>query len=162
MVTTESVSRFLEGHRFAVVGASDEGANFGGAIYRAFRDHGYEVVAVNPTRETVAGDHCYPDLAAVPGPIDGVVVMVSQARAPDVVRACVERSVPRVWLFKGLGGPGALSDEAVRICETEGIDVVAGACPLMFLEPVGWFHRIHRGIRRLDGSLTARQGRHAA
>ena len=154
MVSNESVSRFLGGRRLAVIGASDDSSNFGGTIYRAFRDHGYTVVAVNPMCDTVAGDRCYHALAAVPGPIDGAVIMVSQAKAADVVRACVERDVPRVWLFKGLGGPGALSDEAVRICDEEGIDVVAGACPLMFLEPVGLFHRFHRGIRRLDGSLT--------
>lgn len=154
MITNRSVSSFLAGHRVAVVGASDDSGNFGGTIYRAFRDHGYSVVAVNPMCHTVAGDRCYPTLAAVPGPIDGAVIMVSQAKAPDVVRACIERGVPRVWLFKGLGGPGALSDDAVRICEEAGIDVVAGACPLMFLEPVGWFHRVHRGIRRLDRSLT--------
>jgi len=154
MVSTESVSRFLGGRRLVVVGASDESSNFGGTVYRALRDHGYTVVAVNPMCDTVAGDRCYPALSAVPGPIDGAVIMVSQAKAPDVVRACVEREVPRVWLFKGLGGPGALSDDAVRICEEAGIDVVAGACPLMFLEPVGWFHRLHRGIRRLDHSLT--------
>ena len=61
-----------------------------------------------------------------------------------------------MWLFKGIGGPGALSDEVVRLCEDNGIDVVAGACPLMFLEPVGWFHRLHRSARRHNGSLVAK------
>ena len=41
------------------------------------------------------------------------------------------RCAARVWLFKGLGGPGALSDEAVQLCHDNKIDVVAGACPLM-------------------------------
>jgi hypothetical protein len=33
------------------------------------------------------------------------------------------------------------------------VAVVEGACPLMFLEPVGWFHRAHRGIRRIKGDF---------
>ena len=154
MITTTAVTEFLAGRRIAVIGASDDKANFGATIYRALREHGYDVVAVNPNAEAVAGDHCYPDLGSLPAPVDGAIVMVNQARAADAVRACVEHHVPRVWLFKGLGGPGALSDEAVKLCQDNGIDVVAGACPLMFLEPVGWFHKLHRSARHLNGSLT--------
>lgn len=154
IVTNESVSAFLAGHRFAVVGASDTKANFGGTIYRELRDHGYEVVAVHPTAETVAGDPCYPDLASVPGELDGAMVVVGREAALDVVSACAERGVPRVWLFKGIGSEGAMSDEAVARCEAYGIEVVAGACPLMFLEPVGWFHKLHRTARHVNHSLA--------
>lgn len=154
MIDTATATAFLAQRRIAVVGASDDKASFGGTIYRALRDHGYDVVAVNPNAEAVADDPCYPDLAAVPTPVDGAIVMVSQANAPGVVQDCVEQRVPRVWLFKGLGGPGALSDQAVKLCEDNGIDVVAGACPLMFLEPVGVPHRVHRALRRLNGSLA--------
>jgi predicted CoA-binding protein len=155
MITAEAVEEFLACGRIAVVGASDEKSNFGNTVYRALRDHGYEVVAVNPHAEQVAGDPCYADLGRVPGTPDGVVVMVGQASAAEVVRACAEHSIRRVWLFKGLGGPGAVSDDALRLCRDHGIDVVAGACPLMFLEPVGWFHRLHRGARRLNRSLSS-------
>ena len=148
------VRAFLSHHRCAVVGASDAKDNFGRTIYQELRSHGYEPVAVNPNAETVDGDRCYADLASVPGDLDGVIVMVHRDRSADVVRQCVERGVPRVWLFQGAGGASAVSDEAVQLCHEHGIDVVAGACPLMFLEPVAWFHRIHRGIRHLKGSLV--------
>lgn len=157
MVTMESVERFLGGRRFAVVGASDAKDNFGGTIYRELRSHGYDVVAVNPNADQVAGDPCVPDLGSVPAPpVDGAVLVVQPDIAVDAVRACIDLGIRRVWLFKGIGGPGALSDEVVRLCEDNGIDVVAGACPLMFLEPVGWFHRVHRATRRLNGSLVAK------
>ncbi len=154
MISTEVVTSFLAGRRLAVVGASDERANFGRTVYRELKEHGYDVVPVHPTAASVAGDPCFAELAAVPGPLDGVVVMVGGPRALGVVRACADLEIPRVWLFKGLGGPGAVSDEAVSLCREHGIEVVAGACPLMFLEPVGWFHRAHRGARHLNGSLT--------
>ncbi len=48
MLTTESVTRFLAQPRITVVGAADEKSNFGGAIYRALKAHGHDVVAVNP------------------------------------------------------------------------------------------------------------------
>ncbi len=157
MSTTHSTALaqdFLRHERVAVVGASDAKDSFGGTIYKALRNHGYDVTAVNPGCETVAGDPCVPDLQSLPNPVDGVIVMVHRDRAPDVVRECIALDIPRVWLFKGVGSPGAVSDEAVRLCEENGIGVVAGACPLMFLEPVTFPHRVHRGVRRLRGAVT--------
>ena len=66
MLTTESVTSFLAQPRVSIVGASDEKGNFGGAIYRALKAHGHEVVAVNPNAQQVDGDPCYPGLASVP------------------------------------------------------------------------------------------------
>jgi uncharacterized protein len=80
-------------------------------------------------------------------------VMVHRDLAADVVRAAAERGITRVWLFKGLGAPGAVSEEALDECASHGMKVVAGACPLMFLEPVGGLHRLHRAVRRVNGSL---------
>jgi predicted CoA-binding protein len=154
-ISTAAVQDFLAQTRLAVVGASDAKGSFGGTIYGELRDHGYDVVAVNPGCETVAGAPCYPTLGDVPAALDGVIVMVNRDAAVDVVGDCVTLAIPRVWLFKGLGSPGAVSEEAVRLCQDNDITVIPGACPLMFLDPVGLPHRIHRGVRRLKGALAA-------
>ena len=80
--------------------------------------------------------------------------MVKPADAVAIVRERLALQVDHIWLFEGIGGPGAWSDEAVELCRKAHVDVVEGACPLMFLEPVGVGHRIHRGLRRLHGSLA--------
>ena len=152
-ISNQDVQSFLGGKRLAVVGASDDLKNFARTIYTELKAHGYEPVAVNRNGQVVDGDQCYPSLNDVPGHLDGVIVMVNKDAAADVVRDCVARNVNRVWLFKGAGA-GAVSDEAVALCDANGLDVIAGACPLMFLEPVGWFHRLHRGIRHMGGSLS--------
>jgi len=154
MIDQRNVSAFLAGRRIAVVGASDAKQSFGRAVYVAMRDHGYEVVAVNPNATEVAGDPCVPNLSAVDGDVDGVVLMTNATIGLDVVREAIALGIPRVWLFKGIGAPGSVSDEAVRLCEDAGVDVIAGACPLMFLEPVGAGHRAHRFFRRLNGSVS--------
>ena len=154
MIDERKAREFLALGRVAVVGASADDPQFGNVVVRALRDHGLDVVAVHPMATTVAGEAAYPDLASVPGRLDGVMVMVPASRAVDVVHACAERGIGHVWLFKGLGSPGALSDEAVAACEDAGIEVVAGACPLMFLEPAGLVHRIHRAARRANHSLA--------
>ncbi len=84
----------------------------------------------------------------MPDPLDGVVVMVNADAAKRVVEECAARGVRRVWLHRGLGAPGASSEEAVALCREHGIEVVDGACPLMFLEPVRHIHRAHRWLTR--------------
>lgn len=152
MIDRTAAEQFLT-MRLAVVGASSDLGNFGGTIYRELRKHGLDVVPVNRRLSEIDGDPCYPDLGSLPEPVDGVIVMVGRDAAVDVVRSCVAHGIRHVWLFKGLGGPGAVSDEALDYCRAHGVNVVAGACPLMFLEPVGWFHRVHRAARRLNHSL---------
>jgi len=148
------VDDFLAGHRIAVVGASDDAKNFARTIYTELKGHGYEPVAVHPRAATVDRDAAYPDVASVPGTLDGAIVMVSADHAVDVVHQCIDRGLDKIWLFQGLGGGGAVSAEAVQACADAGVELVPGACPLMFLEPVGWFHRVHKAARRGTHALV--------
>ena len=136
------------------MGVSDVKGSFAKTVYRELRTHGYDVVPVNPQATSVDGDRCFPDLLAVPGTVDGAIVMVNRDVAASVVRDCVARGIRRVWLFKGIGGPGAVSDEAVEIARENGMTLVDGACPLMFLDTPAWIHRVHRFVRRRKGALT--------
>jgi uncharacterized protein len=70
-----------------------------------------------------------------------------------VVAACVEQGIDRIWLHKG-AGPSSATDEAVALCREHGIEVVDGACPMMFLEGAAWFHRLHRWGREATGHLS--------
>lgn len=152
-ITNESVERFLAGHRIAVVGASDSKGNFGRVVCRELAEHGYDVVPVHPTLVELDGRRCAHTIAAIGGHVDGVIVMVGADRAPAVVADAAAAGVGRVWLFRGIGSAGAMSTEAVEACSRLGIDVVAGACPLMFLEPTAAVHRFHRSVRRARGAV---------
>ncbi len=116
----DSVSRFLGRERFAVAGVSRNTRQPANAIYRKLRDTGYEVVPVNPNASAAEGATCYPDLAAVPGQIDGVVV----ATHPDV--------------------SADVSEEAIQECDRLGLQCIVGGCPLMYCEPVDIGHRCMR------------------
>ena len=158
MIDPVQARSFLEQGRIAVVGASDEKGNFGRTICQSLREHDCEVVAVHPSATTAGGAPAYASVRLVPAPVDTAIVMVPARESASVVRDCVAAGVRRIWLFKGFG-PGALSDEAVQVCREAGVEVIAGACPLMFLEPVRGVHRFHRGLRRLNHSVG---GAHAA
>jgi uncharacterized protein len=136
----ESVAQFLGGKRIAVAGVSrspDQAAN---AVYRKLRDSGYEVFPINPHADEVEGVKCYPSIASIPGEVDGIVVATHPELAAQTVRECSERGVKRVWFHRSFGD-GSVSQEAVRECESRGIDCIVGGCPLMFCEPVDFGHK---------------------
>src|SRR4051794_37864019 len=115
MIDQRKAEEFLHSGRIVVVGASDDPKNFGGSILPTLAAHGIDVVAVNPTAVRVGDSPCYPTLDDVPGPVAGVIVMVSGERASEAIRATANRSIPRVWLFKGFGGAGSASPEAIDL-----------------------------------------------
>ncbi len=146
----EAVADFLAQRRIAVAGVSRDRKQPANANYRKLREKGYQVFAVNPHAAFAEGDPCYPSLQALPRPVDAVLVFTPAAAAEAVVRECAELHIPRVWMHQGMG-PGSVSDEAVALARKEGIAVIAGACPLMFMgDPV---HRCIGFFKGMAGKL---------
>lgn len=147
-----SVAEFLAGKRFAVAGVSRQPQQAANAIYRKLCNSGFEVFPVNPNAEEAEGVRCYPNLASIPGSIDGVVVATHPRNALDIVRQCGEQGVHQVWFHRSFG-TGSVSGEAVRECKTRGIQCIVGGCPLMYCEPVDVAHRCIRWWLRLGGRV---------
>jgi hypothetical protein len=137
------VARFLEGRRIAVAGVSRKGDVAANAVFRKLAQAGFEVFPVNPNAGEVEGVKCYPDLAAVPGPLDGAVIATHPAASAAVVRQCAEAGVRHIWFHRSFGD-GSVSKEAVAECDRLGIEAIVGGCPLMFCEPVDVAHRCMR------------------
>ena len=154
----EIIAEFLQGKRIAVAGVSRHKGQAANAIYRKLAGAGYEVFPVNPSATEVEGVPCFPDLAAVPGDIDGVVVATHPGVAAEVVRQAAERGVGRVWFHRSFG-EGSVSEEAVREAEARGLRSIVGGCPLMFCEPVDIAHRCMRWWLQRRGRVPRAAGR---
>ena len=139
----ESVALFLAGKRIAVAGVSRQKNQPANAILERLAETGHEVFAVNPNASHVAGRSAYPDLAAIPGDLDGVVIATHPRVSLDVVRQCEELGVTRVWFHRSFGN-GSVSEEAVGACRKAGIDAIVGGCPLMFCGQIDVGHRCFR------------------
>jgi predicted CoA-binding protein len=148
MTTPGSVARFLAGKRIAVAGASRDNAHVGNVVLRKLRDSGYVVVPINPNASELEGMRCYPDLASIDGNIDGLFIATPPSAAAGLVRQCIDHGVRRVWLHRSIGR-GSVSSDAIRECEANGIECIAGGCPMMYCEPVDIAHRCMRWFLRL-------------
>lgn len=140
------IDDFLAQRHLAFVGVSRDTNQFANSVYRHLRSDGRVLYPVNAAANgmPIEGDPSFPAMAAVPDPVDGVVVMVPGASTIEVVRAAVDRGIPRVWLHRSGGPP--VPPEAVQMCRDSNVAVIDGACPLMFAEPVRGIHRLHRFV----------------
>lgn len=147
-----NVAQFLSGKRFAVAGVSRQPQQAANAIFRKLRSSGFEVFPVNPNAIEIENERCYPELAAIPGSLDCVVIATHPRDALDIVGQCGEQGVRQVWFHRPFG-EGSVSDEAVRECQARGIQCIVGGCPLMYCEPVDLPHRCMRWLLRLGGRV---------
>jgi uncharacterized protein len=150
----ESVAEFLAGKRFVVAGVSRDPKQVANAIYRKLQKSGYEVVPLNPHVQEVEGGRCYPNLAAVPGAIDGVVAVTHPRMSVEIVRQCADRGIRHIWFHRSFG-QGSVSPEAIRECAARKIRCIVGGCPFMYCEPVDVAHRCMRWILSLQGRVPS-------
>ncbi|MFH1807878.1 MAG: CoA-binding protein [Pseudomonadota bacterium] len=144
MTRKATVETFLGSKRLALVGASSGGKKFGNVILKELSGKGYQVTPVHPTAENIDGHACAHSLGELAERVDGVVLVVPPAQTEKVVEEVAQVGIRRVWMQQG-----AESDRAVALCHERGIDVVHGECILMFAEPAGVPHRIHRFVWRM-------------
>ncbi len=126
---------FLAQERIAVAGVSgakpDATAN---AIFNQLRKTGYSVIPVNPNYEAIDGDPCYPNMQAIPGRVDGAVIVTSPENSKQIAYDCVEAGIPRVWMHNNTWAPSSVSPEGAQYCRDHDVMVIEGGCPMMFLE----------------------------
>lgn len=125
MVSKERLDRFIGARRWAVVGASEDRSKFGNITFRELQNRGKQVYPVNPRAREVEGQTCYPDLSALPEPVDRVLIVVPPKLGEEVVRQAAEAGIKDVWFQ-----PGAESDAALAFCEAHGMEAIAGHCIL--------------------------------
>jgi uncharacterized protein len=158
MATLRDAAReFLALKRIAVAGVSRTPGQTANAIYRKLRDTGHTVFAINPNATQVEGVTCYPSVEAIPGGVEGLVILTRPQAADDLVRQCARAGVRHVWMHRALG-QGSVSAQAAAYCRENGIAVIDGACPMMFAEPVDIVHNCMRVVLGWVGQLPKSAG----
>lgn len=152
----QAASDFLANRRIAVTGVSRSPDNHGGnVVYTRLRDRGYEVFAVNPNAESVEGDPCVPDLAAIPGGVDAVVIATRPEIAELTMEECVALGIRHVWMHRSFGA-GSVSSAAAEHGRAHGVEVIDGGCPLMFDPAADTGHKVMRWFCTLAGTAPRR------
>ncbi|MDM9581568.1 bifunctional acetate--CoA ligase family protein/GNAT family N-acetyltransferase [Nostoc sp. GT001] len=103
----------------AVIGASERENSVGRTVLWNLISHpfGGTVFPVNPKRHSVLGIKAYPNIAAVPEPVDLVIVATPALTVPSVIGECVDVGVKGAIVlsagFKEIGTVGAELEQQV-------------------------------------------------
>ena len=113
----------LQSKVIAVVGLSPSWYRPSFFAAKYMQEHGYRAIPVNPNASEILGETCYPSVAAIPVPVDIVDCFRQPGEMPDLARAAVAKGAKVFWMQLGLR-----NDEAARIANAAGLDVVQNRC----------------------------------
>jgi predicted CoA-binding protein len=121
------ISDFVNRRLWAVVGASADPSKFGNRVFRTLRSAGYIVYPINPKGGELDGVTVYPSLAALPQKPEVIDLVVPPSVTEQIVKEVRDLGLDRVWMQ-----PGAESDEAIAYCRKHNIQIVHGACAMVW------------------------------
>lgn len=151
-----AIENFLSQKRVAFIGVSRQSRDIGVSLMKEFERQGYEVLPVNPNASEICGKKCFSRVQdIVPAP-DAALILTSARVTDTVVRECEQSQIKHIWLYRG-GAGGAVTQAGIQYCREHDMEVVPGACPFMFLEPVKGIHWLHRFCSKLVGSYPQRE-----
>jgi predicted CoA-binding protein len=107
----------------AVVGLSAQWYRPSYFAAKYMQDHGYRIIPVNPRYDEVLGERCYPDVRAIPEPVDLVDCFRRAEDIPPIADAAIAIGAKVLWMQLGI-----VNDEAARRASDAGLDVVMNRC----------------------------------
>ena len=135
IATVASLQGFMKPRSVALIGAS---RNPGSISYRILHNlvlsrFNGPVYPVNPKASVVGSIPAYPDVSAIPGPVDLAVIAVPAAGVLDVVDECGEKGVRGLLIisagFAETGQEGAeLQDQVVSRARRYGMRILGPNC----------------------------------
>jgi predicted CoA-binding protein len=148
MNSLSEVKEFVSQKTLAMVGLSRSETAFSTSIYKELTAKGYRLLPVNPNATDIRGTPCYPNLSSLPEKVGGVLIVTAPAQTEAVVREAADRGLTRVWIQQGAHTPAA-----EKVCQERGLSAVSRKCIMMFAEPVGSIHGVHRWFAGVFGQL---------
>ncbi len=121
-----SISELLKTCRtIAVVGLSSKRFRPSYGVAEYMQRNGYRIIPVNPFENVVLGEKSYPNLAAVPEPVDIVDIFRRSEFVPELVEAAIRIGARAIWMQEGV-----IHEQAAERARSAGLTVVMDRCIL--------------------------------
>ena len=146
MTDIHSVNQFLEQKTIAIAGVSRKEQKFGNTLYKELIGKDYTVYPVNPAMETYKGKVCYPTVNALPDDVTGLVIVTNPSQTLKLIKEGESKGIRHFWVQQG-----AESKEAMEYANQSKSNILFKECLMMFAQPVGSMHRVHRFLNKLFG-----------
>jgi predicted CoA-binding protein len=138
MDDSDKVRRILRGnHTIAVVGLSAQWHRPSYFAAKYMQEHGYRVIPVNPTYDTILGEKSYKRLADIPEPVDVVDCFRKSEEIPAIAEEAIKIGAKVLWMQLGVHNA-----EARKRAEAAGLEVIENRCVKIehgrFFGGLGW------------------------
>ncbi|MBI4288885.1 MAG: CoA-binding protein [Chloroflexi bacterium] len=110
-------------HTVAVVGLSPKEDRPSYRVANYLKEQGYRVIPVNPAVKEVLGETSYPDLAAIPEPVDIVDIFRRSEDVPLIVEEAIKIGAKAIWMQLGI-----VNEAAASRAREAGLKVVMDKC----------------------------------
>lgn len=107
----------------AVVGLSNDPRRDSHSVSQYMQAAGYRVIPVNPGETEVLGEKAYPDLAAVPEPVEIVDIFRRPEYVPAIVDQAIAIGAKVIWMQQGI-----VNEAAAAKARAAGLEVVMNSC----------------------------------
>lgn len=112
-----------ESKTIAIVGLSGNALKESFKVAEYLKSKGYKIIPVNPAKEMILGEECYPDLKSVSVKIDIVDVFRNIEAVPGIVEEAISIGPRAIWLQLGLS-----HSESESKAEKSGIVFIQSRC----------------------------------
>ena len=124
----ETIKNFLDKkNTIGFVGATIQKDKWGYKKYKEIKKAGFEVYPINPKYEDIDGDKCFASLNSLTDFLhkkpDLVITIVPPKITEKLVEQCKILGIDKVWMQ-----PGSESEEAIKFCNDNDIEVVHNVC----------------------------------
>ncbi len=113
----------------AVVGLSPDPSRPSHAVASFLKQRGYRIVPVNPHATELLGERCWPDLRAIPFPVEIVDIFRRSEHVGPVVDDAIAIGARAVWMQSGVR-----DEQAAGRARDAGLEVVMDRCPAIELK----------------------------
>ena len=119
------IREILSHTTIAVVGGSPKRERDSNSVAAYLQMVGYKIIPVNPGFQEILGEKCYPNLSAIPGPVDVVDIFRRSEEVFPIVQEAVKIKAKAVWMQDGVQ-----HEAGKELAEKAGLKVVMNDCIL--------------------------------
>jgi len=127
----------------AMVGATPDVTKFSYGVLRVLHEQGYRMIPVNPREagNEIRGLKVVGSLADIDEPVDMVQVFRNSDALPGIAQEAIDINAKVLW-----GQIGVFSEEAAKLAEDAGLQVVMDRCPKIELFRPFWKPKLNQEI----------------
>lgn len=149
-ITLQQINSFINAPSIAIAGASRNEKSFSANVVQHLRRQNYPLWLINPNfgNEKNAINQLSA-ISQLPPNVRHLLIITPSSQTDALVQEAIDHGITHIWIQQQ-----SETESALQLAIDNGIHLVHHECIFMFTTPTG-FHKFHRNIRRLFGTLPA-------